>query len=316
MGWTNHARARGFARAVTGARRSGEFDAILSFEKLRDADAYYAADICFVSRRRGWRAWLPRNRAYARLEADCFAPEGPDILFLCRKQEREYRHEYALDNDRALVLPPMIHDPARQDFYERRAAVRRQFGIPETAILAVSVGVYPKQKGMDRTIAALRDVPELEFLAVGLKDIAPTSAQAEAEGVLQRSHLFGHSDSVGNILDAADLLLHPARVENTGLVIVESLLAGVPVIASAACGFAEYVERFAAGIVLPEPFDPAQYVSAIRLALNPNTLTDLKSHARESASRIRADGGLDRILDVIESVLRRRRDKSLSTHGG
>ena len=306
-GWTNHGRARFFARAVAAARSADEFDALLSFDKLRDADAYYAADACFACLDRGLKAWLPRYATYARLEADCFSAGGPDILFLCGKQEDEYRRQYNLAADRAVVLPPMIHHPDRQRFYERRTAVRQQFGIPASATLAASVGIYPKQKGVDRTIAVLHDVPGLYLLAVGLKDAASVRAMAAKNGVDARARLVGHSDEVIDILGAADLMLHPARLENTGLVILESLLAGVPVIASAVCGFAEYIERFGAGIVLPDPFNAADYVAAIRAAIEPDMLAELKRRARDSAPELRAEGGLERILDLIEATLARRR---------
>jgi len=108
------------------------------------------------------------------------------------------------------------------------------------------------------------------------------------------------------VLGAADLMLHPARVENTGLVIVESLLAGVPVIASGVCGFGEYIERFGAGTVLAEPFDADAYAAAIGAALAPARLETLRRHARDSAAPLSAEGGLERILDRIEAVLRRR----------
>jgi UDP-glucose:(heptosyl)LPS alpha-1,3-glucosyltransferase len=307
MGWTNHGQAQHFARAVAAARNVDGFDALLSFDKLRDADAYYAADVCLAGRVHGFKVWLPRYAGYTRLEASCFSADGPDILFLCRKQADEYRRHYSVAADRAVVLPPMIHESGRHGFYEQRAAVRQSFGIPASATLAASVAVYPKQKGIDRTIVALRDVPELHWVAVGLKDADSVKALAAKAGLNARTWFVGHCNNVADILGAADLMLHPARVENTGLVILESLLAGVPVIASAACGFAEYIERFGAGIVVAEPFDPAAYVAAIRAALEPNTLAALKSHARDSAPLLRAEGGLERILDAIEDTLARRR---------
>ena len=311
-GWTNHARARSFARAVAAMRSAGGFDALLSFDKLKDADVYYAADVCFADRARGRKGWLPRYAGYARLEADCFSAGGPDILFLCRKQADEYRRHYRLDEDRAVVLPPMIHDSGRRAFYEHRGAVRQRFGIPASAMLAASVAVYAKQKGLDRTIAALREIAGLHLVAVGLKDAARPRALAARSGLLGRASFLGHRDDVADILGAADLMLHPARIESTGLVILESLLAGVPVIASAACGFAEYIERFGAGTVLAEPFDAAAYVAAIRAALEPDTLAELQRRARDSAPQLRAEGGLERVLDVIEEKLVRRRRRALT----
>jgi UDP-glucose:(heptosyl)LPS alpha-1,3-glucosyltransferase len=312
-GRTNHARMRRYARAVAEARRTSSFDAIISFEKLEDADAYYAADVCFASRVGYFNAWLPRYATYARLEERCFGADGPDILFLCRKQESEYRQHYRLAAGRAAVLPPMIHPAGENRFYERRAKTREQFGIPETAILAVSVAVYPKTKGVDRSILALREIPELHLLVAGLKENQADSVKAMAAraGVAARTFLIGHRNDIPDILGAADLMLHPARVENTGLAILESLLAGTPVIASAICGFSEYIERFGAGIVIADPFDHSTYLETIRRTLVPNKLTELKSRARASAPHLRAEGGLERILDAIESTLARRQNARL-----
>ena len=309
VGWTNHARTRRFARAVAEARRTGSFDAIVSFEKLEEADAYYAADVCFAGQAGYLKRLLPRYATYAWLEAHCFGAAGPDILFLCRKQESEYRQHYRLAPGRATVLPPMIHPTSEKRFYERRAEIRADFGIPETAILAVSVAVYPKTKGVDRSILALHEIPKLHLVIAGLKEnqVAFAKAIAARAGVADRTCLIGHRNDIPDILGAADLMLHPARVENTGLVILESLLAGTPVIASARCGFSEYIEHFDAGIVIAEPFNSGAYLNAIRKALEPNTLTELKLRARASAPRLRAEGGLERILDAVESALTRRR---------
>ena len=137
----------------------------------------------------------------------------------------------------------MIHPTSEKRLYQRRAEIRGDFGIPKTAILAVSVAVYPKTKGVDRSILALREIPELHLLVAGLKENHAVSVKAMAAraGVSARTFLIGHRNDIPDILSAADLMLHPARVENTGLVILESLLAGTPVIASAICGFSEYI---------------------------------------------------------------------------
>jgi glycosyltransferase involved in cell wall biosynthesis len=308
--WTNHGCAWSFARQLATLRETVAIDAVLSFDKVKHADAYYAADVCFASRKLGPKKWLPRYRTYARLERDCLSTDGPDLLFLCRKQATEYQRHYPIDPLRIVVLPPMIHNNSNsQEFYERRHLVRQQLGIPESAPLAVSVALYSYQKGVDRTILMLHEIPELHIIVMGLKDTLGLQKLAAQQGVSARTRFLGYRDDVGGILGACDLMLHPARVENTGLVILESLLAGVPVIASAACGFSEYIECFRAGVVLSEPFDAAEYVKAIRASLIPDALANLKQCARESAPRLLEEGGLDRILEAIESAFVRRRER-------
>ena len=47
-------------------------------------------------------------------------------------------------------------------------------------------------------------------------------------------------------------------MESGGLVLIEGVIAGLPVIATANCGFAPYIEEANAGVVLPEPFSQQQ----------------------------------------------------------
>ena len=50
------------------------------------------------------------------------------------------------------------------------------------------------------------------------------------------------------------MLIHPAYNENTGTVLLEALVAGLPVLATAVCGYAHYIEEAEGGLVVPEPF--------------------------------------------------------------
>ncbi|WP_122659690.1 glycosyltransferase, partial [Pseudomonas viridiflava] len=44
----------------------------------------------------------------------------------------------------------------------------------------------------------------------------------------------------------------------TGTVLLEALVAGLPVLASAVCGYAHYIAEADCGLVLDEPFEQAQ----------------------------------------------------------
>ena len=56
----------------------------------------------------------------------------------------------------------------------------------------------------------------------------------------------------------ADLLIHPAYNENTGTVLLEALVAGLPVLVSKVCGYAHYIAEADSGLVLDEPFEQEQ----------------------------------------------------------
>ena len=56
----------------------------------------------------------------------------------------------------------------------------------------------------------------------------------------------------------ADLLVHPARNEAAGAVLLEALVAGLPVVVTDICGYAQHVKAARAGILLPAPFSQEQ----------------------------------------------------------
>ena len=61
-------------------------------------------------------------------------------------------------------------------------------------------------------------------------------------------------NDVADLLPAANLMIHPAREEGTGTVLVEALANFLPVVCTEACGFSPYVAE-AGCTVIPEPFD-------------------------------------------------------------
>ena len=69
--------------------------------------------------------------------------------------------------------------------------------------------------------------------------------------------MAGRSD-IPRFLLGADLLVHPAYNENTGTVLLEAVVAGLPVLCSAVCGYAHYIAEAEGGLVIPEPFAQAQ----------------------------------------------------------
>ena len=70
-------------------------------------------------------------------------------------------------------------------------------------------------------------------------------------------------DDVPYFIAGCDLLLHPARSENTGTVILEALVGGLPEIVSAECGYAYHVKTADTGYILGTPFLQEEFNSIL-----------------------------------------------------
>jgi UDP-glucose:(heptosyl)LPS alpha-1,3-glucosyltransferase len=131
-------------------------------------------------------------------------------------------------------------------------------------------------------------------------------ARARRAGVEDRIRFLGASDDVPRLLGAADLLVHPARSENTGTVILESILYGVPALVSAECGYAEHVSRSGAGAVLATPFDREAFAAEIAGLLAPARLADAKAQAQRYGQTLSAEAGLPRVAAAMLDIIARR----------
>ena len=133
--------------------------------------------------------------------------------------------------------------------------------------LWLAIGVQPHVKGFDRIIAALAAHPTAQLTIAGLGDAERNGRVvrrwARRLGCDGRLTLLGFREDIPELMAAADVLVHPARYETTGTVLLEAIINGLPVITTAACGYAQHVDAAQAGIVISEPFDGDRFHRAL-----------------------------------------------------
>src|SRR5947207_2533229 len=87
---------------------------------------------------------------------------------------------------------------------------------------------FGKLKDLDRAAAALREFPEARLLIAGVepksKHGRTVQRWARQNSVHDRIKLLGLRNDIPQLMAAADLLVHPARYDTTGTVILESLV--------------------------------------------------------------------------------------------
>lgn len=275
-------------REANSARRG---PLVIGFNKMPNLDFYYAADPCFAEKaqtlRGGYYKFTPRFRHFMDYERAVFVPTSKtQILTISKTQLPFFQKHYDTPNDRLHMLPPGVaRDRIRPDnATEIREKFREEFKIETREQLLLLLGSDFKRKGLDRVLQAIAVLrPEqresVKLFVVGKDNPKSFKLLARSLGLSRQLTIFFGRNDVPRFLLGADLLLHPAYHENTGTVILEALAAGLPVIATANCGFAHYVAEANAGVVIPEPFEQETLNQALSGFVNAKSDKPIESTA-------------------------------------
>jgi glycosyltransferase involved in cell wall biosynthesis len=150
--------------------------------------------------------------------------------------------------------------------------------------IVVVVGRLNRQKGIDILLAALVDLPDVTARIIGDGPEREALTEMAARlGLGRRVTFLPWQRDVVRQLAQADALVLPSRVEGLPLVVLEAMLAGVPVLATDVGGLRECVVPDRTGILVP-PEDPAALAEALRRLLGDLELRQrLASSARSYA---------------------------------
>ncbi len=278
---SNHQRCYLFAKKLKHALAGQNYDLIIGFNKLPELDLYYAADVCYQARlqeRHFIHRLSPRYHRLVQLEKAVFdAKNMTEIMLISAQQQAPYQQYYQTSAARFHLLPPGIAKDriAPENAEEIRQHLRQHYQLTNEMYLLLLIGSGFKTKRLDRAIHALAALnPELknrcQLFVIGQDDAKSFQRLAQKLQVQHQLHFLGGRKDVADFYLAADLLLHPAYHENTGTVLLEAIVAGLPVLTVDVCGYAHYVEQARAGFVLPSPFQQTLFNTTLEKMLLSN----------------------------------------------
>lgn len=180
-----------------------------------------------------------------------------------------------------------------------KGSIRDELGIIRTSPLIAAIGQISARKATDVFIAAVcrlaRRYPELHALVVGERfsrkaqnvEIETDLRQSvRGEGLEGRIHLVGWREDVPAILGDLDLLVHAARQEPLGRVLLEASAMGIPSVATKVGGNPEIIDNGLTGWLVP-PDNPDALAERIALVLdNPHERARAGLEARRKAERV------------------------------
>lgn len=200
--------------------------------------------------------------------------------------------------------------------FERRARsfdtqrFRRLSGIKGQLVVGIA-GELREHKGQEDFIRAaqltarVRD--DVEFVIAGEDQSPRKEYRAQLErlsselGLQTRVHFTGWLEDVAALLPALDIFVSSSRVEPFGLVMVEAMAAGLPVVATATGGAREIVEDGVTGKLVPVGDWQALSGAVSSLLVNEEERRRMGERGRE---RARTCFSLERMVAETEALYR------------
>ncbi|HEY3698986.1 MAG TPA: glycosyltransferase family 4 protein [Spongiibacteraceae bacterium] len=314
---TNHGRAREFSTVLQIELQREPADVVVGFNKMPGLDVYYAADVCFAAKafeeRNFFYRLTPRCRTYLALEKTVFDRTGKTEIMLITPAQREiYQRYYRTPAERLHLLPPGIRRECVMpgDYAEQRRQLRAQQAIADNELIILFVGSDYRRKGLDRALRGIAALSEslrrrVRLWVIGQDKQAPFINLARILGLENSVTFLGARDDVPHLMWSADLLLHPAYSEAAGLVLLEAMVAGMPVVASAVCGHAHYIIEHGLGFQLNDPMTPRDIASAIATIFSEDRAT-WRERSRLFVNSADIFSMPERAAAIIETVAARR----------
>lgn len=209
------------------------------------------------------------------------------------------------------VVPIGIAD--RVDYARSQAAaaaLRRQYGMPDSALVAVTSARFVEQKGHRYLLEAMpqivRRVPDVRFLWLGDGPLQESLLKSASElGVAGCVHPAGMLPDVAPALAGSDLMIHPSVDEPFGIAVLEGMRAGLPIIASDVGGIPEVLGD-EAGVLVPPGDVGAMVAAVVRLCTTKDDLGKLGGLARR---RFETKFRYDAMIDKLEAYFLRMRNR-------
>lgn len=154
--------------------------------------------------------------------------------------------------------------------------VKRELGIPAQSKVIAVISQLIVRKGhrflFQAAPAILAEHPGTRFLILGEGALQSELEQQVAElGISENVIFAGYRNDIGRLLNAVDVLVHPATMEGFANVAMQALAAKVPVVSSNVGGMPESVRDGICGLLVA-PCDPAALAAAVNRLLSDEAL--------------------------------------------
>lgn len=222
-----------FSWAIRRARESHRVDVLIGCNRVDSAELAICGGTHLGFLRASGKRARQSDRWQIALERRQYA-NAKMIVAHSERLRQELKELYGVESSRVRVLYPPV-DQGRFKPVEptARALLRRQYGFADNEIVLLFPSSSHKRKGLALIEAALRDSELPIVLAVAGRAPAHPSP---------RVRYMGYVKDIESLYRAADVTVLASSYEPFGLVAVESVMCGTPVVMSSVSGCCEVID--------------------------------------------------------------------------
>lgn len=209
-------------------------------------------------------------------------------VFLCSRAQEDQIENFDRIKEKSVVL----HNAVDIDSFAKGRSIRREIGLKDDEIVIGTVAQVGYRKGsdlfLDTAERLLGKDANLRFVMVGPQAVGEAEYFESIMNRLQRGilkervlYLGGRTD-VPDVLASLDIFCLPTRAEPFGMVIIEAMAAGLPVVATAVGGIPEILTTNDIGRLVSGPNPAAFEVAIVDLLDRESDRKALGERARES----------------------------------
>lgn len=189
-------------------------------------------------------------------------------------------------------------------------ALREALAIPAHSLVVLCVGRLSREKGhidLIRAIARLRELGRNRDFLVVMPGEGPERDRlqeaARELGVYDWLIMPGHQEDLGPYYTVADVTVVPSHSEGSPNVLLESMAAGLPIVATSVGGVPDIVVDGNTALLVPRSNPGAMAKALARLLDDENLRTNLGANARRAALDYDPQKSCDFIRQLYDQVL-------------
>lgn len=168
--------------------------------------------------------------------------------------------------------------------------------------LLIYVGRLGAEKQIDQIKAVLEQVPGTRLALVG-NGPAHEDLEAHFAGLPVKFAGYLTGEELSEAYASADIFVFPSALETFGLVVVEAMAAGLPVVASRVGGVRDVVEEGVTGYTFDVDDSKAMVDGVRQIAQSRDRMDEMGRAARAFAETQSWDAMMDEVIDIYSDLI-------------